>query len=292
MPEGTLRSQVSRGLDLLRGNLARAGTSLQVSAIVAALPALLGEAAPAALAGSIGQIVRGLGEFSPAALAAKGSLAGGGISLAKVAGIVAVVAACAAAVGTGVYVASPGARPATVVPAGTILFQDSFENGLGNWLPVKGVWSIAKGKGAGGGDCLQVEQSDFIYPLIWSNCDPGCSNFEVRFKIFLPTDQNVWLGLFFGSKEWPPKGGSHTFWESIGGAENAGWRRGKWRDYRCTIRGDDFERVSSIGTNIVKQEQFRIGYVEGRRPGLQIAWFGYGKGPFVYVDDFVVKKIE
>lgn len=217
--------------------------------------------------------------------------------MSKVAVIAAVLAGAAALVGTGVYVMTPDAGPrapmSAEVPPGTILFQDNFENGLTNWVPLRGIWSIAKGKGVGGSDCLQVEQEDFLYPLLGSPCDPGCTNFEVSFKVFLPTAENVWIGLMCSEGEWAPSTPhAHTLWESIGGAENGGWRKGKWRDYRCIFRGNDFERITTIGTNVIKREQFKIGWVPGRRPGLQIAWFKYGKGPFVYVDDFVVKKIE
>jgi RNA polymerase sigma-70 factor (ECF subfamily) len=297
LPEGTLRSQVSRGLEMLRENLGRAGVSVQAAALVGILPSLSAESAPAGLAGGISEIVRGIGHFAQASTASKAALAGGGMSAAKAAGIVGVLVASAAAVGTAVYVAGPEPKTAAQtqpasVPAGAILFQDSFENGLGNWQPVKGRWSIAKGKGVGGSDCLQVEQFESEYPLIWSTCDPGCTNFEVNFKIFLPTGENVWLGLMFGPKEWPSKGGySHSLWESIGGAENMGWKQGKWREYRCVVKNGRFERVSSIAGRVIKEEQFTAFWAPLRRPGLQIAWFGLGKGPFVYVDDFVVKKL-
>ena len=63
IPENTLRSQLSRGLEKLRGMLVSRGMAASVASIAGVMPMMQAEAAPASLVGSIGYIVHGLGEF-------------------------------------------------------------------------------------------------------------------------------------------------------------------------------------------------------------------------------------
>lgn len=69
--EGTLRSHVSRGLEMLRAKIASSGVSTPVTGVVAALVALPAETAPQTLLTSISDIVMQTGAFTKAALASK-----------------------------------------------------------------------------------------------------------------------------------------------------------------------------------------------------------------------------
>lgn len=302
-PEGTVRSQASRGIEMLRQHLARAGVSVSAVALLDALPSMPAEAAPSSLLGSVSEIARGLGTAAERFVAAKTAWAGGGHSLAKAGWAMAVVAASAAVVGTGVYLSGPPERATSptvsrAAQSANVLFQEDFDSGMDRWETKDGGWSIADGKGVGNSRCLAIHLSGTRqgHPRIWTRAAMACNDVEVDFKIRFetlpsPASPVLSVGLFFKEPGGRPGSEARAFWLLLAHPASTRLFAGKWLEYRCAIRGQDISyRVFVEGRQVAEWDPGET--IPSGERSLELSVGSLQADVDYFIDDVVVKKLE
>jgi hypothetical protein len=282
VPEGTLRSHASRGLERLRQDLARSGTSVPAAAVVTALTSQPAETAPKTLLDGIDDLVGGIGRSVPAGAVA------GTVTRARIAA--AVVALVVVGSGAGTLWWNVQSRrkeapraPAVVAEPGTVDFHCDFNSpGLPEELKVlSGRWHHLPKGGPDGSGCIQSDD-DLFYLLADIPIDrlPVLVSYRTTFVLPKPAIggwmSNAWWSEYRSAAEY--NGLSKTYESTVAKGTDHSSRWVTRREYvtdRFVYRWHDWGHCELT--------------IYDRAPGsrLMVSWKGRHR-----IDDLTIRSID
>jgi RNA polymerase sigma-70 factor (ECF subfamily) len=290
VPEGRARTYASRGVEMLRRDLARAGASVAAVSIVQSLSAIPVEAAPLSLVEGLKALAHGGGGAVAAGLPGGKGVAMGGMKLA----VLATLIVGSGLIGTVWLMTKPhsGNVATQGVAAAQDGFSDDFETGLGKWTSVPANCDIAKGEGIGGSRCLRVKAGSATTDIPSLFVSPQ-ENIEVSFQIRFESETanpTVAVGLSAGDRE----GGWHSYtplvWLPIGqGGPSTRLLRGKWMHYRYVVRGKEVAATFSVGGKAYQWQSASSTDPKGRLISICV---GALQGATIYIDDVLIRPLD